>query len=83
MVIKAIQEFSDDQLISELSSRFDNFIIAGEKHLTKEDKDGNCTVKSRRYYSGSYSSCAGLALAVAQGALIDKWGINESCINYS
>lgn len=73
-----IQEFSDDDLLQELSSRFDDFIFAARK----KGYGGAELVQRRRYWKGDYDACIGLLHGAAFDCLIKNWKIKDEDITY-
>lgn len=73
-----IQEFSDTELIEELSKRFDHFIMAGRKDKYK----GEEMAARRRFWSGDMDVCIGLISGTAIDCLHKNWGIRGDDIGY-
>ena len=73
----ALLEFTDTELLNELSTRFDSFICAGRKIL---DNDDNPKVERRRMWKGDYDVCIGLLHGAALDCLCKNWGIKGSDI---
>lgn len=73
-----IEEFSDTELIEELSKRFDDFILSGRK----VGYGGESKAQSRRFWNGDMDACVGLIQGVSFDILSKKWGIANSDIVY-
>lgn len=80
--ISKLMEFSDDELIKELSGRFESFICAGRKILTIKDDMAQQKVERRRYWNGDYDVCVGLLHGAMLDCLHKNWGVKESDIDY-
>ena len=80
--ISKLMEFTDDELIMELSGRFESFIFAGRKILINDKEPKKQAVERRRYWNGDYDVCIGLLHGAAQDCLHKNWGVKESDIDY-
>lgn len=76
--MKRIEEFSDNELLEELSKRFDDFIMAARK-VGYQGKD---QAQRRRYWSGDMDVCVGLLHGAIQDCLNKNWGIRDTDISY-
>lgn len=74
----SLQEYSDSQLIEELSNRFDDFILAARK----VGYGGTKSVQRRRYWKGDMDACIGLLHGCIFDCLSKNWGLKETDINY-
>jgi len=70
LLMKRIEEFSDEDLIEELTKRYDDIVIVGRKVL-----DVGITKSERnKWWKGDMDVCAGLALAIARDISNQIWG---------
>ena len=74
---KRIQEFTDDELINELSNRFNHFIMGARKDTTFNN---NPKVIRTRFWVGDYDVCIGLMFGASIDCLHKNWGVKEDDI---
>jgi hypothetical protein len=66
--MKPIQEFSDDDIVEELMTRYDDVVVAGRKVLTVGGK-----TERRRWWKGDLEACIGLAQSVSAALIKQIW----------
>ena len=76
-IIKRIEEFSDIDLIQEISRRFDDVVFAGRK--VGLGGIGKC--QRRRFWKGDYDACVGLVMGTAQDCMNKTWGVDPGDIS--
>lgn len=72
--MKRIEEFSDNELIDELSNRFDDFILAARRVKTEK------SAERRRFWKGDLDVCVGLLHGAVQDCINANWGVREKDI---
>ena len=80
--MKRIEEFTENELIEELSKRYNHFCMAGRKDLNDGSKDTAIMVDKKRFFSGDYEVCIGLAHGIIQSCVNRVWGVPSEDVNY-
>jgi hypothetical protein len=71
--MKPIQEFSDDDIVEELMTRYDDVVVAGRKVLTVGGK-----TERRRWWKGDLDACIGLVQSVSANLIKCIWEERKS-----
>jgi hypothetical protein len=71
-----LMEFTDDELLDELESRFDHMIFAGSKDIATEKAACGARATRTRRWSGRHEICSGLAMCIIPDVHNAVFGVN-------